>query len=124
SPSVDALDELRAMRRAPHGPRLGHGAVRHLFAPLVLLGALLPWLRAGPTGLTLTSTTLPAATGPALLVAMLFVWLAEQLYPGHPDWNARPLTQGLVGWRRLGRDLFYLFGVTWLSSALISAADP
>ncbi len=79
--------------------------------------SLLPWLA------PLAPLARAQATATTLLMVMLVVWLAEQVFPANPAWNARPLTDGVDGLLRLGRDLFYLFGVTQLTGLLTSAVD-
>jgi ornithine lipid hydroxylase len=107
------------------GPRFGQTLFRYTFVPALLVFSLAPWLvfdRA--SGWAFTSATRLGATGPVLLLVMLIVWMAEQLYPANPDWNARLFTDGTRGWKRLGHDLVYLFGVAQLSALLVGRLDP
>jgi sterol desaturase/sphingolipid hydroxylase (fatty acid hydroxylase superfamily) len=105
--------------------RFGHGLVRVAFVPALLAFAISPWLRWAPSsGWQLVSTTSTAATAPVLLTAMFVVWMVEQLYPANPTWNVRPVTDGLEGLSKLGRDLIYLFGVAQLSALVVGAIDP
>lgn len=121
--TVPAMNGSRP--RAERRKAAGHAVFRICFVPLLLLGALTPWIAfSRATGWTLTPRTRPEATAPVLLMVMLFVWLAEQVYPQNADWNAHLLTDGTRGWRRLGRDLFYLLGVAQLTALAIAALDP
>lgn len=106
-------------------PRFGQSLFRHTFVPALLVLSLAPWLAFDrSTGWGFTSTTRLEVTGPMLLLVMLVVWMAEQLYPANADWNARLFTDGLRGWKRLGHDLVYLFGVAQLSAFLVGRLDP
>ena len=91
------------------------GVVAHLFVPCLLGLALTPYLS--------TSKPHPAMTALVLMLAMLFIWLAEQVSPREASWNARPLRDGLQGFKRLGHDAVYLLGVTQLTAFLIGAVD-
>jgi sterol desaturase/sphingolipid hydroxylase (fatty acid hydroxylase superfamily) len=98
----------------------GRVLVRHLFVPALIGGSLLSWmhheaadawLRAARWGIDLT-------TG-ALLVSVAIIWLVEQIYPLHADWNYRIAAQPVRGLNRLGRDLFYLTIGSLLNGILI-----
>ena len=102
----------------------GHALFRCLFVPALLGLSLVPWLFSPRPGQwALASTSRPGATAMVLLLSMLLIWLAEQLYPQNPGWNAR-LFSDPSGWRRLGRDAIYLFGVTQLTAYLLVATGP
>lgn len=92
----------------------GHAVFRFTFVPVLLAGSLTPWLSA-PAGR-------PAAMAAVLLLTMLLIFVAEQLYPIDREWNARLLAPG--GALRLFRDGLYLFGVTQLTAYLISLVAP
>ncbi len=103
----------------------GRALFRHLFVPALLAFSLMPWLtrsRDGAWGWSAAAR--PGATALVLAVSMLGIWMAEQIFPRHPEWNARLFADAGRGWRRLGRDCFYLFGVTQLTALLLSAVDP
>ncbi len=85
--------------------------------PALLAVALAPWFIAPGPARDLLRTSV-------LLMAMWLVWLLEQLAPRVPEWNARPLTDGLEGAQRLWRDAVYLFGVTQLTAWLVDLVDP
>jgi sterol desaturase/sphingolipid hydroxylase (fatty acid hydroxylase superfamily) len=113
----------------PHKPKVrltpGHGLFRYLFVPALLAFSLVPWLTRSAAGSwALSSAARPGATAAVLLISMLLIWLAEQLYPSNADWNPRLFSDGFRGWRRGGRDSLYLFGVTQLTAFLIAAAEP
>ncbi|MBX7097297.1 MAG: sterol desaturase family protein [Myxococcaceae bacterium] len=59
----------------------------------------------------------------ALLLTLLAVFVAEQVFPAVPAWNYRLLSGKPDGIRRLGRDLFYVFIVTQLSALAITLVD-
>jgi sterol desaturase/sphingolipid hydroxylase (fatty acid hydroxylase superfamily) len=110
--------------RSPRPPRrrVGGKAVSRCFVPFVLVSATVPWLF--PEMLGRASQGAPVASNPmpfVLTMMMLIIWMAEQLYPENPSWNPRPITDGAKAWSRLGRDLFYVFGVSLVSAFLIQA---
>ncbi len=107
---------LEASRAPPRAGALGVGLFRVLFVPSLLAFALLPWLA--------PLERRPGAMALCLLLAMLFIWLAEQVFPREPRWNAHLLGDGWTGLRRLGRDGVYLFGVTQLTALLIAWVEP
>ena len=94
----------------------GRRLFRHLFVPALLVFSLQPWL--------VPARARGAAIAMALLLSMLGIWMAEQLCPRNPDWNANLLSDGGRGWRRLGRDCLYLFGITQLTAYLLGAVEP
>lgn len=110
-------------RPAPAPAFPGQRLFRHLFAPAFLLLSLWPWWRAEAAG-PLTPTAVAARTSLAIVAAMLFTWIAEQLYPRERRWNVRLFSDGLEGWERLGRDLLYLVGGTQLTALLLGWVDP
>jgi sterol desaturase/sphingolipid hydroxylase (fatty acid hydroxylase superfamily) len=114
----DSIARLLAtdLRAEPPGPSLGRRAVEELFVFVFLGLCLVPWVAA--------PAARASATSAVLLLAMLLVFLVEQVVPGNPEWNARPLATGLTGWKQLGRDLVYFFGVAQLSAWAITAVDP
>ncbi len=115
----DAPDlDVRALLRSAHAPRVGLPGQRvfaRAFVPAFLLFTLLPWYSPAPS-----ATALAARTSFVLLLSMVLIWCAEQLYPVRREWNAR----GGSGWRALLRDFIYLFGVTQLTALLVRAVEP
>lgn len=110
--------------RAPRGGKLpGASLFQHLFVPALFLLAIAPW-HLGVGAAPLTASALERRCSLALVAAMFLTWLAEQLYPAERAWNVRPLSDGREGWARLGQDLFYLVGGTWVTARLLEAVDP
>ncbi len=115
SDPLESMD-VAALLRAAEQPARARAearqtAFRRLFVPVFLLLAALPWL-AG------------TATWASLFICLWAVWFAEQLHPARREWNARPFSQGLAGWRALAKDFVYLFGVTRLTAWLVGAVEP
>jgi hypothetical protein len=127
---MNDLDVARALRAASQEEAggwafPGQGVFRHLFVPFYLAIVLVPWLRHQESGQQFISATNSVTAGSTtLLLAILVVWLGEQLYPERPEWNLRPLSSGARGLSRLARDAIYLFGVTQLTSWTIRAVTP
>lgn len=92
----------------------GHAVFRPLFLPALLCFSLTPWL--------VPPAARAGAMATVLALSMLFIWMAEQLYPINREWNARLSAPG--GALRLLRDGIYLFGVTQLTAYLIAASEP
>ncbi|MDQ3267026.1 MAG: sterol desaturase family protein [Myxococcota bacterium] len=116
------FQQLRELERAPITAP-GLGVFRQLFVPVFLLLLLAPWV--GITGtLQLGGKATQTTMLTVVALAMLGTWLAEQLYPRVPGWNARPLSAGPGGRAQLARDLFYLLAVTRATAFLVEAADP
>lgn len=105
------LEALRTSRR-PRPAFPGHALFRHLFVPALLVSAVSPWFLGSGPGAPST-----------LLIFVLGLWLAEQLYPARPEWNLRPLSEGWQGLGRLGHSLFYVFGVTQVTAWLVRTID-
>lgn len=97
-------------------PDIGLSIFKYLFVPGILSFSLYPWFS--------SAAGQPGTMAMVLLLTMFFVWLAEQVYPQNPDWNASLLAHGGEGIKRLGRDFFYLFGITQVTSLLIGTAAP
>ena len=106
--------------RAPRGPLPGHRLFRWAFVPALLTASVVSWLFHAELDrwLTLKHAGLDSTTV-VLLISLLAVWIAEQLYPAHPEWNYNVLTEGARGAARLGRDLVYLFVLAQVTAVLI-----
>ena len=99
--------------------RPGQAAFRILFVPALLGLSVLSWVHHAQTEAYLRAARwgIDQSTA-ALLVSLALVWIAEQLYPAHPDWNYNVAADPVRGLNRLGRDLFYLTIVTLLNGLL------
>jgi len=93
-----------------------------LFVPALLAISVVSWmhhaqaeayLRRARWGIDFTTA--------ALLASIALIWLAEQLYPAHPEWNYNVAQDPARGLDRLGRDLFYLTLVTLLNGLITGA---
>ncbi|MFL5354074.1 sterol desaturase family protein [Archangium sp.] len=120
SPAVPAAVASRA---APAERRWGHAVFRHLFVPGLLALSAASWAfhEQGARFLKASSIALDFTTA-VLLVSIVLLWCAEQLYPAHPDWNYRLMAPGDRGWtgfERLGRDVLYLLVITQVTAILI-----
>lgn len=116
-PGAAPSDDARAERR------WGHGVFRHLFVPAVLALSAASWAfhEEGARFLEASSLWLDFTTV-VLLLSIVLLWCAEQVYPAHPDWNYRlmaPGDRGWTGWERLGRDILYLLVITQVTALLI-----
>lgn len=104
-------------------PRWGHGVFRHLFVPAVLALSAASWVFHGEGERRLRAAAFRIDfTSAVLFLSIVLLWCAEAAYPAHPDWNYQlmaPGERGWSGWRRLGRDLVYLFFVTQVTGLLI-----
>lgn len=104
-------------------PRWGHGVFRHLFVPALLALSAASWAfhDAGARFLKASSIWIDFTTA-VLLLSIVLLWCAEQLYPAHPDWNYRllaPGARGWAGWERLSRDVMYLLFITQVTALLL-----
>ena len=103
-------------------PMRGHALFRHVFVPGVLALSVASWVYREKFEQVLRSSAISIDYMSAVLLTLILcIWLAEQAYPERTEWNYQLLTNGVNGWNRLGRDLFYLFVVTQLSALLINA---
>lgn len=96
---------------------------RHLFVPVLLALSAASWALHEQGARWLKASFLPLDfTTAVLLVSIVLLWCAEQLYPAHADWNYRlmaPGDRGWTGWERLGRDVLYLLVITQVTAILI-----
>ncbi len=104
-------------------PRWGHGVFRHLFVPTLLGLSVASWaFHAEGTRLLKASSSWIDFTTAVLLLSIVLLWCAEQLYPANPEWNYQLLAEGergWSGWERLGRDIVYLLFITQVTAILI-----
>jgi sterol desaturase/sphingolipid hydroxylase (fatty acid hydroxylase superfamily) len=118
-----AFAVLRAERSRTR-PSIVRRGFSHLFAPAFLFLMLTPWMRWTGGHLAWTASTPASALSAGIVAAMFVAWFFEQVFPAERAWNVRPLSDGLEGLSRLGRDLFYLVAVTWLTARLLGAVEP
>lgn len=103
----------------------GHTLFRHLFFPSMIALAVISWAFQVEGTQALKAARWPIDFATAVLFVSIFaIWCAEQAFPLHREWNyrltAKPLLRAALGWRRLARDLCYLFLVTLAGSFVIT----
>ena len=106
-----------ALSRAPLP---GLALFQQLFVPSLLAISLLSWLLHDQLDHRLKAARLPLdAMTVVLFGSLLGVWIAEQLYPAHPEWNYNLRVDSLRGLARFGRDMVYLLVMTQVTAVLI-----
>jgi sterol desaturase/sphingolipid hydroxylase (fatty acid hydroxylase superfamily) len=101
-------------------PLPGLALFQRVFVPSLLGISLLSWMFHGDLDRWLTAAHLPLDAMTVVLFASLFgVWIAEQLYPAHPEWNYNLRADSLRGLARFGRDMVYLLVMTQVTAVLI-----
>jgi sterol desaturase/sphingolipid hydroxylase (fatty acid hydroxylase superfamily) len=122
---LDPLPDLESLRLEP-SPRpapLGLGLFRHAFVPGIVAVSVASWLYQPKLDPLHVSAHNRAGALTVLLLSIVWIWSAEQMYPEKLEWNYNVLSQGMTGWSRLGRDLIYFLVITQVSTKFIDVVE-